>query len=267
MRRRVLILLAALLLAGISGVAILAYAHSADRRALNGMKGVWVLVAKQRIPAGTKGADIRAKGWAERVLMPARTVPEGTLTSWTSDLDRLTLSATAERKQLLMRPLFQSIAPSASASSRGFVVPKGMLAVTVELSVPTQVAGNLIAGDRVAVYGTFPATAQNAEDQTTRLLLPRAVVISIGEALAPAITSGPTPTPAPSASVSPSASATVAGSSQATYVRYVATLAVDSEDAQRLVHAARTGLLYLAMLGPEATAVPGPGVDISRLFP
>ncbi|XVV08998.1 Flp pilus assembly protein CpaB [Actinoplanes sp. CA-131856] len=265
MRRRVLILLAALLLAGISGVAILAYAHSADRRALNGVKGVWVLVAKQRIPAGTKGSDIRAKGMAERVLMPARTVPEGTLTSWTSDLDRLTLSATAERKQLLMRPLFQSAQPSASASTRGFTVPKGMLAVTVELSVPTQVAGNVIAGDRVAVYGTFPASAQSSEEQTTRLLLPRAVVISIGEALAPDITPQPTPTPAPSASLSPSA--TRAGTSQATYARYVATLAVDSEDAQRLVHAARTGLLYLAMLGPEATAVPGPGVDISGLFP
>ncbi|XVU21799.1 Flp pilus assembly protein CpaB [Actinoplanes sp. CA-054009] len=263
MRRRVLILLAALLLAGISGVAILAYAHSADRRALNGVKGVWVLVAKQRIPAGTKGADIKAKGLAERVLMPAQTVPEGTLTSWTSDLDRLVLSAPAERKQLLMRPLFQAATPSASASTRGFTVPKGMLAVTVELSVPTQVAGNVVAGDRVAVYGTFPVTAQRAEDKTTRLLLPRAVVISIGEALAPDVT--PQPTPAPSAS--PSATSAAPGSSQEEYIRYVATLAVDSEDAQRLVHAARTGLLYLAMLGPEATAVPGPGVDISGLFP
>ncbi|MEU8818861.1 RcpC/CpaB family pilus assembly protein [Actinoplanes sp. NPDC048796] len=259
MRRRVLILLAALLLAGISGVAVLAYAHSADRRALNGVKGVWVLVAKQRIPAGTRGADIRAKGLAERVLMPARTVPEGTLTSWTSDLDRLTLSATAERMQLLMRPLFQAAGPSASAPSRGFAVPTGMLAVTVQLSVPTQVAGNLVAGDRVAVYGTFPATAQNAEEQTTRLLLPRAVVISIGEAQAPDVTPKPTP--------SPSASATTSGTTPSSYVRYVVTLAVDSPDAQRLVHAARTGLLYLAMLGPEATAVPGPGVDISGLFP
>ena len=57
------------------------------------------------------------------------------------------------------------------------------------------------------------------------------------------------------------------GTAAIAYQRYVATLAVDAEDAPRLVHAALTGLLYLAMLGPEATAVPGPGVDISRLFP
>jgi pilus assembly protein CpaB len=265
MRRRVLILLAALLLAGVSGVAILAYAHSADRRALNGIRGVWVLVAKQRIPAGTKGAEIRAKGLTERILVPAETVPQGTLTSWTDDLDRLTLAATAERKQLLMRPLFQAPGPTASAPARNFKVPEGQLAVTVQLSVPQQVAGNVIAGDKVAVFGTFPATAQKAEDQTTRLLLPRAVVISIGEALAPAtITPAPTPSPSPSVSESASPAPTM---TQGTYIRYVVTLAVDAEDAQRLVHAARTGLLYLAMLGPDATATPGPGVDISGLFP
>ncbi|GAA0502439.1 hypothetical protein Ade02nite_37260 [Paractinoplanes deccanensis] len=265
MRRRVLILLAALLLAGISGVAVLAYARSADRRALHGVEGIWVLVAGERIPAGTNGADIRAKGLAERILVPARTVPEGTLTSWTSDLDRLTLAAPAERGQLLMRPLFRAAAASAPASARGLTVPNGQLAVTVQLSVPEQVAGNVIAGDRVAVYGTFPATAQRAEEQTTRLLLPRAVVIAIGEAPAPGVTPAPSPSPSPSASVLPAPPATPAP--QTTYVRYVATLAVDSQDAQRLVHAARTGLLYLAILGPEASAVPGPGVDISRLFP
>ena len=109
MRRRVLILLAALLLAGISATAILSYVRGADRRALEGKQGVWVLVATERIPAGTAGSDVRKL--TERILVPAETVPDGTLTSWDSALDGLRLAAALEPSQLLMRPLFRTATP------------------------------------------------------------------------------------------------------------------------------------------------------------
>jgi len=44
------------------------------------------------------------------------------------------------------------------------------------------------------------------------------------------------------------------------------TLSVTQADAERLVHAARTGTLTFALLGPETTATPGAGTDDRTIF-
>ena len=48
--------------------------------------------------------------------------------------------------------------------------------------------------------------------------------------------------------------------------RYVATLSVDAEDAQRLVHATQQCQLYLAILGPKATPTIGQPISSRELF-
>ncbi|BCY06956.1 RcpC/CpaB family pilus assembly protein [Actinoplanes sp. L3-i22] len=282
MRRRILILLAALVLAGISGVAVLSYARTADRRALSGKEGTWILVAKQHIPTGTSGAEIRSRGLTERLLVPTVTVPSGALSTWDGALDRLRLGADLQPKQLIMKTLFVLVEPSPSHTER-IPVPRKSLAVSVALNVAPQVAGNITAGDQVAVYYTFQVKVLISKDKETipmtELLLPKARVITIGEAQQlPLETTEPTsapagvsPTPGPSGSATGGA---VAGnvnkalSSNGTNVgeavqRYVVTLAVDDTDALRLVHAVQSGQLYLALLGPNATASNGPAVDTS----
>ncbi|MEU4691533.1 RcpC/CpaB family pilus assembly protein [Actinoplanes sp. NPDC023714] len=279
MRRRILILLAALLLAGISGTAILSYARSADRRALSGNQGIWVLVAKQRIPVDTLGSAIRERGLTERMLVPAKTVPDGALTVWDPDLDELRLAAPLEPSQLLMRPLFQPVPKAGPSPSRRMTVPKGRLAVSVALTVAPQVAGDVEPGDRVAVYASCTLEISGGEldgtqDELTRLLLPNAQVIAIGEAPSPT-----TPAPAPSVTVPADAGASAAASpspspssrydtapASASLQRYVATLSVDAEDAQRLVHATQQCRLYLAILGPKATPTIGEAISSRELF-
>jgi pilus assembly protein CpaB len=260
MRRRVLILLAALVLAGISGAALLSYARGADRRALAGNQGVWVLTAREKIPAETAGADVQRL--VERILVPAETVPDGTLTDWDPALDAQRLAAPLEPSQLLLRQLFRTAAPSAPPARR-LVVPEDKLAVTVALSVAPQVAGDVAAGDVVTVYGTCPLQPADGDGPPrTRALLPRTEVIVIGEA--------PRPTPAPTASASASAEPQVlsepaTGTADQTD-RYVVTLAVGPDDAQRLIHASRYCALHLAMLGAAAEVTPGSGVDTGGLF-
>lgn len=258
MQRRIVILLAALLLAVLSGLAVLSYAHSADRRAVSGMRGVRVLVARERIPAQTSGADIRAKNLTEHLLVPAGTVPKGTLTGWDSALDGMWLAVALEPGQLLMRRLFQS-ADATAGHRRAITVPVKQIAVTVALSVAPQVAGTVTVGDQVAVYSTCPLAPRAGEDQRTRLLLPRVKVIMIGEAPAPGAVAGGSPSPSGDAVVDPPAG----GPAE----RYVVTLAVSDADAPRLVHATQTCLLYLGLLGPSATVTPGPPVDLTGLFP
>ncbi|MFI5936851.1 Flp pilus assembly protein CpaB [Actinoplanes sp. NPDC051494] len=246
MRRRILIALAALVLAGLSGVSMLLYARGVDQRAVDGRRAVSVLLADKRIAAGTTGAEIKRLKLARTVVMPAETVPEGTLDVLGADLDRLRLTADLAPQQLLMRGLFSSADPG-SASTVG--VPDGQLGVSVEVGMAPGVAAKVASGDRVTVFVTYPK-GQPPGAQKTRVLLTAVTVISI--------TSGQ-----PS-DVRPTTSTTKSSAAGRTYP---VTLAVDQQDATRLVHAAQTAELYLGLLGAGAEVTPSAAVDLDSLWP
>jgi pilus assembly protein CpaB len=245
MRRRVLIVLAALMLAGLSGVAILLYARGVDQRAVDARRAVPVLLAEERIPAGTTGAQIRRGKLARKVVMPAGSVPEGALTAVDGTLDSLVLTADLQSDQLLLRGQFGR-ANGNTAATVG--VPDGKLAVSVEVTMAPGVAEKVASGDRVTVFVTYPKDAAPSE-QKTRILLPAATVISI--------------TTGQPSDVKPTTGSSRGGNSRA----YPATLAVDQDEAVRLVHAAQTGAVYLGLLGDTTKVSPSPGVDYDSLWP
>lgn len=247
MRRRVLIVLAALVLAGLSGMAVLVYAKSVDQRAVAGKQGVYVLLAQDRIPAGTTGAQIRSGQLARRVLMPRETVPDGSLSDLDGSLDAQRLAADLAPQQMLMRGLFGA----AGGGPAEVGVPDGQLGVSVEVTMAPGVAEKVAAGDQVAVFVTYPRDFRPSE-QKTRVLLPAATVISID--------TGPPVDTTPSPSSSSSRRAQDNRS-------YPATLAVAQADASRLVHAAQTGLIYLGLVGADPSPAPSAAVDYQNLWP
>ncbi|GAA2571283.1 hypothetical protein GCM10010435_51950 [Winogradskya consettensis] len=249
MRRRVLIALAALVLAGISGVAMTLYARGVDQRAVDGRQAISVLLATKKIKAGTTGAEIRKQKLVRTVVMPAETVPEGTLNALGADLDRLELSADLAPQQLVMRGLF-GVAGTTSAATVG--VPDGQLGISVEVSMAPGVAEKVAEGDRVTVFVTYPKGG-SPDSQKTRVLLPAATVISITSGQPSDVTPAPT-------STSRAASSRAAQS-------YPATLAVNQADATRLVHAAQTAELYLGLLGEGTEVTPSAAVDYGSLWP
>jgi pilus assembly protein CpaB len=253
MRRRVLIVVFALFLGGLSAMAVVVYAHGADRRAVADRKGVWVLLAQDRIPRGTSGAQIRSGNLAERVLMPAATVPEGALDAIDGKLTGLRLSADLAPDQMLMRGLFAD-EDDMTAARAG--VPDGKLAVSVEVTMAPGVAEKVTAGDTVTVFVTYPKDYPPSS-QKTRVLLPEATVISI----ATGPPSDVTPSPTTSSRVS------VSGRSNRQNASYPATLAVDQGQATRLVHAAQTGSIYLGLVGVDATVGPSAAVDYGNIWP
>ncbi|MFG1608919.1 Flp pilus assembly protein CpaB [Actinoplanes sp. NPDC049265] len=252
MRRRVLIVLAALVLGGLSAMAVLVYARGADRRAVAGREGVWVLLAQDKIPRGTTGEQIRSGRLAGRVLMPAATVPEGALTDIDGKLDSKRLATDLMPDQMLMRGLFTDAGDMDRAG-----VPDGKLAVSVAVAMAPGVAEKVTSGDKVTVFVTY-AKDDPPSRQRTRVLLPEATVISID--------SGPpsdvTPSPATSSRLSVS---TRSSSRQAD--SYPATLAVDQGQATRLVHAAQTGLIYLGLVGADASVGPSAAVNYDNIWP
>ncbi|GAA3167730.1 hypothetical protein GCM10010466_67880 [Planomonospora alba] len=254
MRSRLLLLLAALLLAGAGTAAVLAYVSGAESRALEGKRAVTVLVAAERIPAGTTGERIRSGGYTEQLRVPAETVPADALGALDAALDTLRVTADVQPRQLLLRGMFAAPSPAAG----GLEIPEGKLAVAVELSAAADVAGYVRPGTQVAVFDTFnvlegepgvPTGDRLAEGRTTnratRVLLPRVQVLAVG------------PRPA---------TAEAAEAGQEVERTLLVTVAVNQDEAERLVHAAQTGTLYLGLLTDTTDVGPGAGVDNRSLF-
>lgn len=245
MKRRVLTVALAVLLAVLGTAGVLAYVRQADQRALAGQKAVTVLVAHDLIPSGTTAGAALQDGLLSSQRLPVASVPSDAVRSITPDLSALVVSADVQPGQLMLRPTLVT----AAQVTGGLAIPSGMVAVTVQLCMPEAVAGNVHAGSQVAVFDTsaasgtltaqpncdLPHEQQASGAAHTRLELPRVLVLSVGAAGATGQTSSQTSSQSSSASSSTSSAVLV-------------TLAVSQADAERLIQLTQTGLPYLALL-------------------
>ncbi len=247
MKRRLLIIVLALILAAVGTSGVLAYVRGADARAIAGMKAVSVLVAQKKITSGTTAGSALHSGLLASQTLPASSVPASALSAITGPLSSLVLSADLQPGQLLLRPMLVTAAQTTS----GLAIPPGMMALTLSFCLPEVVAGAIQAGSQVAVFDTVgfntgsPISAApgcaGAHTQTggtikTRVVLQRAEVLSVGSAPA-----GGTTSTATTSALSGSSSGS---SSQGSLV----TLAVTQAQAEQLIQMTETGLPYLALL-------------------
>lgn len=243
MKSRVLTIVAALLLAVLGTGGVLAYVHGADSRAVSGMKAVTVLVAKQRIPGGTAALDAQQSGLLASETLPAKSVPGNALRSLSGGLGSLVMSSDIQPGQVLLRPMLVSAAEVKS----GLAIPKGMIAVTIQICLPQAVAGNVQAGSYVAVFDTYATKSLSIQQECggsqqskvtgtahTRLVLPKALVVAVGVAASLQTTSH--------------ALGQSSGSSSSQNSGTMVTLAVSQPDAERLILLQEAGLPYLALM-------------------
>jgi pilus assembly protein CpaB len=253
MKRRLLTVALALLLAVLGTAGVLAYVRQANNRALAGQQAVSVLVAGELIPAGTSAAAALRAGMLTSEKLPAASVPADALRSIPASLGTLVLSAAVQQGELLLRPMLVTAAQVTS----GLAIPAGMVAVTINLCLPEAVAGNIKAGSEVEVFDTYgpkstalsagsncspPHQQQDYGDIHTRTVLPRVQVLSVGPAATG--TSG------------------TSSSSSSSSTTMLLTVAVSQANADRLIMVTETGLPYLALLTGSAQT----NVD-TRLLP
>ncbi|MGE5133158.1 MAG: RcpC/CpaB family pilus assembly protein [Gemmatimonadota bacterium] len=254
MKRRVLTVLLAVLLAVIGTGAVLAYVRQADARALAGQKAVRVLVAQQQIPAGTAAGAAFRDGMLTSEVLPASSVPAEAVGSVGPGLAGLVSSTDIPSGQVLLRPM---LVPAAQVTG-ALAIPAGMVAVTISLCIPEAVAGNLHPGSQVAVFTTAGTAATGGGGLTasagcsgqhqqqgaaahSRLVLPSVEVLSTGQATAAA----PAGSAAASSTASAQSSSSSAGPGQG---GMLVTLAVTQANAARLIQLTVTGLPYLALV-------------------
>lgn len=266
MSRRILLIASTLLLAVVGAGAVLLYVGHADARAVAGKQAVTVLVAAKKVAAGTSAGDADRNGLLRSEVMPAETVPSDAVTDVGGDLAGLVASGDIQPGQLLLRPMF--VAEQARAG--GLALPDGTIAVSVAVTGAQRVAGYVRPGSKVAVFDTFnvlegsaghtPAgdglQKQHQFDQATRLLLASVEVVAIGQQTA-ATGDG---------SAKSSGALAADNATGVTGDTVLVTVAVDQGQAEKLIHAAQTGAIYLALVTDSSKTAPGAGVDNRTVF-
>lgn len=260
MKRRVLTVTLAILLAAAGTAGVLAYVHKADSRALSGMRAVSVLVAQRQIPAGTSANSARQSGLLRSETLPASSVPPNAVHSLTPAQGALVMSAQVQPGQVLLQPMLVTAAQMTGGV--GVALPSGMVAVSVNLCMPEAVALNIGPGSEVEVLNTFapgkgtltaqydcqgPHNQQAYGHVHTVVLLQRVEVLSLGIAGGAnrAAASASTSVFNRGTSTDPSATSSQPGSSSSLVT---VTVAVTQAAALKLVQTTVAGLPYLALL-------------------
>jgi pilus assembly protein CpaB len=248
MGRRTLLLIAAVVLAGLGATLVLLYAHGADQRATQGQQLRRVFVAKSEIPAGTTGDSLAGSSAVVLRDVASNSVAPGALSDLGPLRGLVALAPVFPGEQILQQQF------GSSAGNATLPIPEGKMAVSVQLADPERVAGFVTNGSEVAVFvtvaNTDPTTQARLPD-ATEVLLTRVTVIGVGNT-----------------SVVTQTSTDTTGQQNTEQIpKTILTLAVTQDQATRLIHAAQKGSLYFALLTPTSKVSPGGRIDSSNLLP
>jgi pilus assembly protein CpaB len=267
MTRRIIGIFLAIILAVLGTLAVLVYVQRVKATVSTGQEPIHVLVAKTRIPAGTSGARIRSEKMASDLVMPRSSVPDGVLSDLPVDLDKLVVTADVQADQLLLRGMFGQ----AGKFSGGLDIPDGMMAVTVSVLEPADVAQYVRPGSQVAIFGIAKLAdpqykkENGTDNHVTEVILSRVSVLAIGSYG----NNGQTASQAQDSAPIPPGTGTAANNTlHSSNIAINVTVAVNQADATRLIHFASGSDLYLALLTDTSNVQPGqPLTDRNVLIP
>jgi Flp pilus assembly protein CpaB len=271
MRRRIIALVAALLLAGVGTFVLIGFVRSAEDRATAGQELVTVYVVATEVELGTHGQDVREFIVAEE--RPLLTRPANAIT----DPDSL-VGLVANADLFIGEVLVDSRwVPPAEADlrrddlpDRRVDVPSGHLEIPIRFATEQALGGIIDAGDTVAVIASFDAYAPPGGDivevdgdliaipesaegegvqevQATHILIHNALVVEV------------------QAEANPLFSSEEGEAVLAPRTGFIITFALEPTDVERIVFAAQYGQLWLASQTVDDTG-PTDIVTIDDIF-
>ncbi len=260
MGRRALALLVATVVALVGVVALLTWVRSADQRAVAGQEPTAVYVTTAKVAAGTPLGTAVDDGLIAPTTVATKGAPAGALRTVTPDSAKLVAVTDIAPGEFVLSARFATTPEGTSA----IAVPRGKVAVSVQLEDPARVGTFVTPGSHIAIFDTYTVKAlgdsdrakqlNDADVRSTSVLLGDVLVIGMGQsALSSAQGAGGTGgADAPADSGSPAS--------------FLVTVAVSPADAARLVHAVHEGSLYAALRGAGARLGTAPRVDDLNLF-
>lgn len=239
-RRRILVVAAAAV-AALGIILVLLYVRGADNRAQDQFDTVKVLTATSQITPGesidqaSSAGKLALKAVARNQLLP------GAQTNTAALAGTVALTTIYPGEQVI-----SSKFGSTAAAVSSLPIPDGMLAISVNLTDPARVAGYINPGSNVAIF----INGTEGGQPYSRLLLPKVQVIGVG-------------------STTPVSTTTTDNQGQQTteqLPKTLLTLAVDQDEAQRVLFAQGNGELAFGLLTDTSKVNPGPATTLGSLF-
>lgn len=238
-RRKVLLLVAAVI-AALGTALVFVYVQGSDTRADARYGAVTVLRATKAIAPGETVEAAQAAGKIVTGSVSQKDLLPEALTSLETVTGQIAVSAIYPGEQLIASKF------GATGSANALAIPKGKIAISVNLTDPSRVAGFVNPGDKVAIFMTGSGSSANF----SRLLLANVQVIGAG-------------------ATSMVASTTTDGAGAQTtdqLPKTLLTIAVTQNEAERVLYASANGELSFGLLNNQSILAPSKGVDDSNLF-
>jgi pilus assembly protein CpaB len=235
MRRNKVVLLAAAVGIAAAGTGLTAlYVNDASSPATAHEDLVKVLTATSVIPVGETAAQAQSEGKLALTPVPRSSVVTGAVTSVDTMGDQVALAAIYPGEQILALKFGTTV-----ASNQVLPVPKGMLAISVELSDPGRVAGFATPGSHVVIFVSVTTDSGAAVSSFSRILVSDVEVIGAG----------------PTTILSPADDSTD-NSDAGEVPKTVLTVALDQRDAERVVFASNNDILTFGLMSSTTKITP-----------
>jgi pilus assembly protein CpaB len=255
MRSRLIIIIVAVLLGVTAALLAARYLQTQQARIAQGAQLVTVLVAQQDLPQGLTAAELLDRGYVTQRQVPRQYVAGSAISSRVA-LDGKVVAQPISKDQQLTDAMFRYAADVGLASS----TPKDYLAVSIPYQAARGVAGLLRPNDFVAVYATFEPDKGGLESATTKVIIPKAKVLAVGELLTATSENDSAPKTASTGSLM--APAAGSGSTAPGTI----TLALTPKDAGKIVFAQEEGAVWLGLFSSVDPSTPGAvSVDYSQI--
>ncbi len=254
MNRRWIGVLASIALVALGTFVLVRYVQGADERALEGEETVEVLVVNTAVPRGAAAEDLQGK--VDTVLVPTKVQAPGSVADLSALAGTFASVDLVPGEQLLAS---RFVSAEELNALDDFVVPDGLLELTLSLSPERALGGELRPGDEVAVIASFAPftltedetvgvqieeavddTIEQSEENATATKTPSSTHLIIHNALVTNIQVERLPV------TTDEASAEQSGVELAPTGNLLVTLAMEPEDAERTVFSAEFGSVWLA---------------------
>jgi pilus assembly protein CpaB len=244
MDRRRILLIAAVLVAAMGAVLVFLYVQGADSRAQDKFDTVEVLKASAIIEAGESIEDASAAG----KLVKAAVSQDQLLNGYQTDIAPLE----GTRAMQTIFPGEQIVSDKFTSgdvsSSPALPIPDdGNIAMSVNLTDPSRVAGFVNPGSEVAIFVTGTDEAGKAY---SRLLLDRVTVLAVGNT-----------TP-----VSTTTTDETGASTTEQLPRTLITISVEQRQMEKVLFAQGNGELAFGLLTPGSKVAPGAAMTFEELW-
>lgn len=272
MNKKLVGVIAAVVMAIVGTGVLVLYVQGAEDRALEGEELVRVLTATAPIPAGTSAEQL--VDLVEEEDVPVKVAPEGVISDLVSVSGLVTAVELVPGEVLLANRFVE--AGNVVARGGSVEVPEGLLEVTVAMSQEQFIGGVPVPGNTVALIALGnrddfifqpndplaqapidPATGQPRDDdyKVSKIIIQQALVTNVQ--------GNPLPVQAAEAATDPSQRVAPAEGS------LLVTLAMEGPDAERLIYVrdaqSLNANLHMAMHSGEAV-VPSEGVSVENVI-